>query len=76
MIQMRGIVLGLIAVLLTGGAAHGQLRPFGDVFAIVGAKIEIGDGRVIDKGTVLVRDGLIEAVGAGIAKLRCCATLA
>ena len=34
------------------------------VYAIVGAKIEIGDGRVIDKGVVVVRDGVIIAVGA------------
>ncbi len=36
------------------------------VFAIVGARIEIGDGRVIEKGTVVLRDGIIEAVGADI----------
>jgi imidazolonepropionase-like amidohydrolase len=34
-----------------------------NVYAIVGAKIEVGDGRIIDKGTVLIRDGIIEAVG-------------
>jgi imidazolonepropionase-like amidohydrolase len=36
------------------------------VFAIVGAKIEIGDGRIIEKGTVVLRDGLIAAVGADV----------
>jgi hypothetical protein len=47
--------------------AVAQLRPFGDAHAIVGARIEIGDGRVIEKGTVLVRNGLIEAVGPNVA---------
>jgi len=31
--------------------------------AIVGARIEIGDGHVIEKGNVVVRDGLIISVG-------------
>lgn len=36
------------------------------VTAIVGARIEIGDGRVIERGTVLMREGLIEEVGAEV----------
>jgi imidazolonepropionase-like amidohydrolase len=36
---------------------------FTEPVAIVGARIEIGDGRVIEKGTVLVEDGRIKAVG-------------
>src|SRR2546425_8350539 len=63
---MRAILVGVILSVMAGAAAFGQLRPFGDAFAIVGAKIEIGDGRVIEKGTLLIRDGLIEAVGATI----------
>lgn len=31
--------------------------------AIVGARIEIGDGRVLETGTVLMRDGIIAEVG-------------
>jgi hypothetical protein len=34
------------------------------LYAIVGARIEIGDGRVLEKGTVVIRDGLIEAIAA------------
>ncbi len=34
----------------------------GGVYAVVGARIEIGDGRVIEKGTVVIRDGIIESV--------------
>src|SRR5687767_11532522 len=33
------------------------------VQAIIGARIEIGDGRVIEKGNVVMRDGIITAVG-------------
>ncbi|HRJ97871.1 MAG TPA: hypothetical protein PLL78_14425, partial [Fimbriimonadaceae bacterium] len=33
------------------------------VTAIVGARIEIGDGRVLEKGTIVLRDGLIDDVG-------------
>src|SRR5207302_1572857 len=59
--------IGMTALLLAMcGTAGAQLRPFGDAAAIVGARIEIGDGRVVPKGTVLVRDGLIEAVGADL----------
>src|SRR5438105_3351619 len=58
---------GIIALLLAAcGTVGAQLRPFGDAAAIVGARIEIGDGRVLQKGTVLIRDGLIEAVGADL----------
>jgi imidazolonepropionase-like amidohydrolase len=48
------------------GAARAQEPPATGVYAIVGAKIEVGDGHVIDKGTVLVRDGLIVAVGTNV----------
>ena len=40
--------------------------PVPDTFALVGVRIEVGDGRVIDKGTVLVRHGLIAAVGKDV----------
>jgi len=35
-----------------------------DTIAVVGARIEVGDGRVIERGNVVVRDGRIQAVGA------------
>jgi imidazolonepropionase-like amidohydrolase len=37
------------------------------VYAITGARIVTGSGPVIERGTVVVRDGLIQAVGAGVA---------
>jgi imidazolonepropionase-like amidohydrolase len=45
-------------------AATGARR---DVFAIVGGRVVTVAGPVYDNATVVVRDGLIEAVGAGIA---------
>ena len=33
-----------------------------NLYAIVGARIEIGDGKVLEKGTIIIRDGLIAAV--------------
>jgi len=38
-----------------------------ETYAIVGAKIEVGGGKVIDKGNVIVRNGHIVAVGADVA---------
>jgi imidazolonepropionase-like amidohydrolase len=38
-----------------------------EAFALVGAKVITVSGPTIDDGTVLIRDGLIEAVGAGLA---------
>lgn len=49
--------------------AHGQssVPSSAPVQAIVGARIEMGDGRVVEKGTLVMRDGLIAAVGADVA---------
>lgn len=56
--------LGMLLFALNRATA--QPTPAPPVYAIVGAKIEIGDGRVIEKGTVVLRDGMIEAVGADV----------
>ncbi len=49
--------------------ANGQssIASYNGLHAIVGARIEIGDGRVIEKGTVVIRDGMIVAVAADAA---------
>ncbi len=57
----RLILLGLILSTLPANA-----QTVAPTYAIVGAKIEIGDGRVIEKGTVVIRDGRIVAVGKDI----------
>jgi imidazolonepropionase-like amidohydrolase len=56
----------LIVSSVAGVAAWAQSPSFLESYAIVGARIEVGDGRVIEKGTVLVRDGLIREVGAQV----------
>src|SRR5258705_4869896 len=38
----------------------------GEVYALVGGRVFPVSGPVIEKGTVVIRDGLIEAVGAGV----------
>jgi imidazolonepropionase-like amidohydrolase len=52
---------------ITLSSTRAQTARFGDVYAVVGARIEVGDGRVIEKGTVVLRAGRIEAVGATVA---------
>jgi imidazolonepropionase-like amidohydrolase len=39
----------------------------GEVYALVGGRVFPVSGPVIEKGTVVIRDGLIEAVGANVA---------
>jgi len=48
--------------------AHAQGNDPGapDVWAITDAKIVTAPGKVIEKGTLILRNGLIEAVGAGV----------
>lgn len=54
-------VLSFAAIcLFLGSAAHGQS------YAITNAKIVTVSGATIDKGTVVVRNGLIDAVGANV----------
>ena len=52
------------ALLVAPGSTHAD-RPL--TYAITGARIVAAPGKVIDKGTVVLRDGLIEAVGANVA---------
>jgi hypothetical protein len=57
-----------LALLALGSPARAQV---GDpitprVHAITNARIVVAPGRVIEKGTVVIRNGLIEAVGVGI----------
>ncbi len=49
------------ALLLGGAAAHA------DVTAIVGGTVHVSAGQVIKDGTVVMKDGIITAVGKGIA---------
>lgn len=55
----------LVVCLLTLATVVQAERP--RVYALKGAKIVVAPGKVIAKGTVIIRDGLIEAVGADVA---------
>src|SRR5262245_27143077 len=55
------VALGAALMLPSPGRAAKE-----NVYAIVGAKILTVSGPAIDNGTVVLRDGLIEAVGAGL----------
>lgn len=66
----RLLTLGCGPVLLTAGLmASAQAPSFPAAYAIVGARIETGDGPAIERGTLVLRDGLIEAVGADVKSL-------
>jgi imidazolonepropionase-like amidohydrolase len=54
------LLLSLVAVCLLGLSAHAQS------FAITNARIVTVSGSTIDKGTVVVRNGLIDSVGANV----------
>jgi len=61
--RARPILAGLmLAVLVSprGQAAHGE------VYALVGGRVFTVSGPVIEKGTVILRDGLVDAVGASV----------
>ncbi len=67
-----GLVLGLLliaapaALAQSGGAQDPGVRPVTRTFAITNARVVEAPGRVTEGATVVVRDGLIEAVGAGV----------
>jgi imidazolonepropionase-like amidohydrolase len=66
--QMRiaSCLLPLAAIGLLISAAPDELRAQDRVWALTNARIETVTRGVIERGTVVIRDGLIEAVGAGI----------
>jgi len=55
-------VIAALVVLVASLATVGQSRL--DVFALTNARIVTVSGATIEKGTVVIRDGLIESVGA------------
>lgn len=61
--KIRSFLFALLAIgLLSVFSAEAQNR--NDVYAITNARIVTVSGAAIEKGTVVVRDGLIESVGA------------
>ncbi len=59
--KLRGLVFGV--ALLTVMAAQAEAPR---IHAITGARIVTAPGKVIENGTIVLRDGLIEAVGANV----------
>ncbi|MFA0731941.1 MAG: hypothetical protein LKKZDAJK_001295 [Candidatus Fervidibacter sp.] len=59
-------VMVLVAVAATLPSLCPQ-TPFPNAYALVNGRLFVGDGRVLEKATVLIRDGLIEAVGTEVA---------
>lgn len=63
----RARIASLLAVPVAVAGAAGILRADrAPVYALVGGRVVTGVGAPIDHGTVLIRDGLIEAVGASV----------
>ncbi len=60
-VQGAAVLAATLTFTLTGGAA-----PQGLTYAIRGAKIVTVSGDTIPNGTVLIRDGVIQAVGASV----------
>ncbi|MDA1306056.1 MAG: amidohydrolase family protein [Acidobacteria bacterium] len=60
-VQGVAVLAATLTFSLTGGAQQGGLT-----YAIRGAKVVTVSGGTIDNGTVLIRDGVIQAVGTSI----------
>ena len=56
--------IAIFAFIAFGSIVHAQTRA--ETFAITNARIVTVSGATIDRGTIVVRDGLIEAVGANL----------
>ncbi|HEY5838921.1 MAG TPA: amidohydrolase family protein [Pyrinomonadaceae bacterium] len=63
------IIVALLAFVIAAAlrSSDAQRRIGTDTYAITNARIVTGSGPVIDRGTVVFRDGLIVAVGANVA---------
>src|SRR5690349_1876198 len=61
---VSGLVLG--AALLAAGDAHAQAPASAGTWALTNARIETVTKGTIEKGTIVIRDGIIEAVGANV----------
>ena len=66
-----GLALGLVSLLPAASRTvtmpvEGLRDASPRVHALVGARIVVAPGKVIESGTLVLRDGLIETVGAGV----------
>ncbi|MYD87642.1 MAG: amidohydrolase family protein [Acidobacteria bacterium] len=58
------LAVGALAVPAACGGAPEQVEPTPGLTAFTGARLIIGDGETIESGTIVARDGVIEAIGA------------
>ncbi len=63
-LRFRAFLIVVLSCLLSTGA-RAQNAP--DIYAITNARIMIGGGKTIEKGTIVLRDGLVAAVGEKVA---------
>ena len=63
---MRCTRLVMVALAACAATASGARAAKVDVYALVGARVVPVSGPVLENGTVLLRDGVIEAVGARV----------
>lgn len=63
--KVRPLVVTLVTLSFIS-IVHAQRRSGVDTYAITNARIVTVSGATIDRGTVVVRDGLIDAVGANV----------
>src|SRR5689334_3037045 len=64
--KVRLLIVSFVALSLLSGSLNAQQRSAIDTYAITNARIVTVSGATIDRGTVVVRDGLITAVGANV----------
>jgi imidazolonepropionase-like amidohydrolase len=66
-IMMKILLFALICPLALLAQDEKELRPVTRTYAIINATIVQAPGRKVENGTVIIRDGLITAVGKGLA---------
>ena len=60
-VQILRFLFAMSAIFVTGAINFAQTRA--DVYAVTNARIVTVSGKTLERGTIVVRDGLIEAVG-------------
>ena len=66
-LRFSNVIFGLFLFIISVSLSNVYAQSRGSIFALTNAKIVTVSGSAIDKGTIIIRDGLIQNVGAGIA---------
>src|ERR1044072_5186245 len=64
--RVRPLIVALVALSLLSTSLVKAQRSAVDTYAITNARIVTVSGATIDRGTIVIRDGLINAVGANV----------